>query len=208
MRCDLWSQQCELGAQFCELCVCVLFIFNACQTNTAIFQPKLSKSGLCVENKKGIRKITTTSRNLDFISSKLIWEIELSSFFVWYAPLHMEQKKNNISYKYLFGGKQKSKQTRKKLRWTMNVKSMLRCNFAQSVALYRFWNSTENNRKMWLPRRRKCDLYTDTLTHSTRINIIYLDRKWIRMLDFIFDKHRRFSMAHIFYSFVYLAFFV
>lgn len=75
------------------VCVCVLFIFNACQTNTAIFQPKLSKSGLCVENKKGIRKITTTSRNLDFISSKLIWEIELSSSFVWYAPLHMEQKK-------------------------------------------------------------------------------------------------------------------
>lgn len=193
MRCDLWSQQCELGAQFCELCVCVCVVYFQRVSNKHRNLPtKIIKVWFVCWKQKGHPQNNNHLTKSGFYLIKTHmrnWTLQF--FCVVCSTAYGAEKNNNISYKYLFGGKQKSKQTRKKLRWTMNVKSMLRCNFAQSVALYRFWNSTENNRKMWLPRRRKCDLYTDLLTHSTRINIIYLDRKWIRMLDFIFDKHRR-----------------
>lgn len=78
----------------------------------------------------------------------------------------------------------------------MNVeKFAVRYNFAQSVTIYRFWNSTENNQRKIGARRRKCELDEHIYTYYVISNIIYESERakrnrwiyvWVIPLPFIF----------------------
>lgn len=127
----------------------MLFIFNTrvCMSNKHRNSPtKNYRSLVCVPKmrEKGIRKTTTPPHEIWILShSKVIWEIELSfslssDFFsaASCSTAHgKEWKKNNIS-------------DINNIYLAENKKFCSVVILAQSVTLYRFWNSTENNRKM------------------------------------------------------------